>query len=342
MNIINKIAHGGANFLCNTYKGTVFSIKHFKESPLEHLENILFGLAILLGIINFLVTLTLFFINGGYSNPDIMERSGYFVVETFNDSILWKIDCFFIIAIAFLTLFITFRKGSHFQQIVIILDSFFSIILGICFFIYRGIDNRIIPVPEKQFISFWNQYGSILSKSFSIACLIIVISLVIAAAIKKEGRANIKHFLILSIALFFVIPMILLLIVNIFDIVFYLIVFAMALFILFMVLSGLGEGSSSGSFEHSSIKGSGKKKMSAETTTNKKAPSKVKSFKLSSGVHVRKVHGYQHDYVQSYNYSGGYGEICSLYDLRKGNFIIYDKDGKQLGENDIPWDNGKW
>lgn len=171
MDIIKKIIHNVAGFLCNMYKSTVFSVKNFKENPWVHLENILFGSAMLLSIINFLITLTLFFINGGYSNPDLMERSGYWVVETFNDSILWKIDYFLIIPIVFLSIFIIFREGNHFQRIVIIGDFIFSIILSICFFIYQGIDNRIIPVPEKQVISFWNKYGSLLSKSFSIACL---------------------------------------------------------------------------------------------------------------------------------------------------------------------------
>lgn len=62
------------------------------------------------------------------------------------------------------------------------------------------------------------------------------------------------------------------------------------------------------------------------------------TLKHEYGVKAYKVHGHQHDYIESNNGFAS-SEFCSLADFRKGLYRIEDSKGNALNEGDIPWKN---
>lgn len=193
------------------------------------------------------------------------------------------------------------------------------------------------------------EYAQVSGLLFCAAALVILISFV-KLVCSSEGRDAFYAGCRAGLWSFVILPLILLLAENVVPLTvgigkFLLLgVVVIIVVILGWILLGEAEGSSGTSTASAgSSRDAGKQlNVKAYRPANKETHSETKDNcryvdRGFLGFKLYRVHGILHDYVEQSN-GIGQSEICSLYDLRKGKFHIYDQaTKKEIREEEIPW-----
>lgn len=335
-----------AGKLQKTYRTTIDAIKNFRENPIDNFRDALFGITLAIILLNLVSSVTLFAVQGGYANQiaaitghsasggiDSPFQIGNRVFELFYSGVLWNIGWILIlIQIAFLV-FLAIWKSKPAQKVVLSIDLAFTLILGLCAAVYQGINRRIISLSqeqETQLVELFQRSGQTIITVFFALCAVVGTLFIIIVLLKAECRAVLKNTLISSSIFVLLCPLILCIVGNIIPLVFAIVLGLIIAGVFSFILSGVG--GSGGGASPAPTKSTPSAKGSAPST--KSSPIVIR---LERGVEVYKVHGFQHDYIERRNSLDGYSEICSLNDLRRGRFVIYDASGRQLSEKNIPW-----
>jgi len=336
--------------LSDTYRRTIYAVTHMKENPAVYIRDALFGFSLAVIVLNLIISIVLFAVEGGYSAQiaaitgstsggiDAATRTGNRVLELFRGGVLWNVSWALIVAQVLFLIFTSFWKGNLAKRIILVIDLIFALILGLCAAVYQGVNRRIIQLPKEQearLVELFQRSGQTIYTVFFALCAAAGIFLVIVALLNADGRTALKYLIISIAILYLVCPAILLLAGNIIPLIVSLVLAAIiGVVFCFTVSAVTSGGDSSGHSGGGNSKVISKPTSSARPSATAKPASNIK--RLDWDTKVRKVRGYQHDYVECYTSLAGY-DLCSLSDLRSGKFVIYDANGRRLSENDIPW-----
>jgi len=329
-----------------------YSIVHFTGAPIENLGVIIPGTVILTALVALVVALIIFIATGGYNgqissiktngfdgiSAALTNGTVYILYGRVVSSIIKMLlgAQFIIMMIAF------FLNATKVKRIIMIVDLvltgvFIVTIIGIVQ-IYTG----KIVFSDEQAIRVANMIDG--TNKESAKTLLIVLSIVAIATIVSflililitESRWMLEYGIISGLISMVAIPLIVLLIENIIPLIAGIVALAILGLILWFVFSSLagGESSSNVSSNHTVDTHEKPQKESKKIESDKNTEVISLGF---SGFKLWKVHGIMHDYIARDN-GLAQAEVCTLDDLRKGKFHLYDKsNGKEIKESSIPW-----
>ncbi|MBB2182797.1 hypothetical protein H0486_07900 [Lachnospiraceae bacterium MD1] len=344
------------------------SVRNFKVNPIDNLAVIIPALIVLTMVIGWIVAFIMFIVDGGYLKQITQIRLSGFgfdgvkksltngTIHILYGSFVGTIVKVLLCSQSIIILISFFKKATKVKRVIMIIDLVIAgiIIVGILLLIWLYIGK--IRLSDSQIISLINFLNGIDKQKkqlFLIVLVVVVVAIVISALVlilTSESKWMFKDGSLAALS-FLLFPLALLLVENIIPLIvgalFLAIIACVIWLILYLVASGglsSGEGASSAS--SSSVSSSSGYSSYSGTSSKKQADAvKMKDKNCEYvdlgflGMKLYRVRGILHDYVERDN-GVGTGEVCSLDDLRKGNFHIYDKaTGKEIKECDIPWRN---
>lgn len=344
-------------FLINTMEKVVNAVKSFRKNPIDSIGimvPVLVGLTALIGFITAYIT---FFVNGGYTEQiELIKTNGIDGInKAFTGGTIYIIYSGIILGIisvllvvAFIMMMIAYftRESKAKKIIMIVFIAFTALLGGIILLIDAIYEGKVEPVTE-QGISILelldNSNMPMIILVIAVLALLLVVSIFMLLFTAKSGWM-VKHNIKAALTSFVGLPLFLLFLENIVPLFAGIIVLAVIGGLIYLIIksvsssAGSGGGVSSSSGESSS--GHSKNSLDKSKGDDKKNDKNCVYVDLGIlGGKLYKMHGLiDPDYV-GYNGSGlAISYICSLDDLRKGRFHIYDKaTGKEIKESDIPW-----
>ena len=351
------------NFIRNRITETAASFKDFKSDYSDSLCLIFTNMAIAASFIGLIVLAVIFAADGGYAKAfeEISANGISFPPPAADDNVYMMysgipgiITEVLLILYAAALIVHFYRHTGVVRRIlmsaVLALESA-NVIFAALFLPYIDkVGQGEITVDETQYELLESIYYSAPlgrpGNYFLIFGAIIMVFAVILLLTHSWSRRLFLHALPAVVLVFAVFPLLLYMIENIVALVFGAILLLVIIVMIFLGISSVSSGSESSSGDGSSAKSSGApEKSNSSASKNGSSEKKQNSSKQprtytlpSSGVKLHKVHGILHDYIETSNIINN-SELCTLYDLQKGKFIIYDSTGRRLSENDIMWKN---
>ena len=271
------------------------AIKGFAEDPLSSLGTILPAAIMITGIVSGILAYIGFITDGEYqSQLDVIRADGFF--QALNSNFTngtagdvtsgWAGILLTVLVAAQLILFavILWKRGGLPGRIVIVLDLIAAVVWGVFFFTVMGIRfGENVPVINRQFaidtLNGLYEKGhdiNAMARIYLIAGMVIVLILALCAFLVKDARRAFLDLVIAVIFTWLLIPIVLLILENIFSlgsaaVLFLIVLIAGKFFLSFLSGEGgeSGGGSSGGSHAHKAPKAD--------------APSKAPEKKESSG-----------------------------------------------------------
>ena len=328
----------------------LFGIATFKENSYEALVNMIPSLMICITIISSIIALVKYIVDGTLKMQiDIVTTDGFEGVynaftsgttSIFNQGIVPCI-LWILVLINVIIIILCFYKTEDTSKKRIltgglIIFGVLVLIFGIMLFLSSGLFT--ISREVRDFYWSITLNGAPLFSIIGVVSLLLSVVLVIFSVKGSNIVWMIKDLGMAMLLSFIVMPLAIALIENIVPIVAGAIGIAIAVLVIFVMvfLGGKILFSGAGDSQTSSYNSSTTKSSTVNATVSKKTYRD--SLKLEYGVKAYKVHGYQHDYIESNNGFAS-SEFCTLADFRKGLYRIEDSKGNALREEDIPWKN---
>ena len=340
-------------FLNNTMDEVVNAVKSFTKNPIDSigiLIPVLIGLTALIGFITAYIT---FIVNGGYTEQiELIKTNGIDGInKAFTSGTIYIIysgivpgiiSVLFVVAFIMMMIAYITRESKAKKIIMIVILSFIALIGGIILLIDTIYERKVEPVTAQEIsilelLDDFNMPMIILV--IAVLALLLVVSLFILLFTAKSGWM-VKHNITAALTSFVGLPLLLLFLENIVPLFAGIVVLAVIGGVIYVIFKSVSSSAGSGGGVLSSSEGSssGHSKNSLDKSKDEKKNDKNCAYVNLDGK-LYKIHGLiDPDYV-GYNGSGlAISYICSLDDLRKGRFHIYDKaTGKEIKESDIPW-----
>lgn len=329
---------------------TIDSIKDFNKN---HINNFGFLIPIamsLTSIISAVVGYIIFIAKGGYSTQFLhIKQSGIdgitksFTTGTsgfLTGGIVLKIVFFLFLAQLVVMLIAYFRESEKAKKILMIIDlSLFAIVIIASVVIFL--------IANGSIEAYQNQLVLNIKTIKTIYCILALLALVIFIVLVLISKCRwMLGYSVLCLALnFIVMPLIMLLIENIIPLVLGIIVLVFIAGMIYLIFKVILSENSEGSFSTASDSSTNMNEINDKIEQKGKAGEPVKEensiyiqdLNKFLGIKLYKVHGIFHDYVESDN-GIGTRELCSVEQLDKGKFHIYDsKSSREVQPHEIPW-----
>ena len=333
----------------------IYSIKNFNENRLENVSTLMPVVMVAMSIVLYITQYIVFIVKGGYKEQvNLLKENGVDgIMQAFSlgdfgttveniDTLL--LNCILLVGVC-LVMYMIIVKQETKKRNILIVDIIILAVLGCCYFLFDLVNGRKIRLSQEQeeaFIKFIftnNIEGiPILFIVFGIL-FIISVGVLLYFALRSEYRDILKMLCVASVLSYAGIPLFFLLLKNIIPllsgIVALVLIYLLCALVMKMIVSGLS--SENGSCSQGGTYGSNdnyEKRKQVKPLDIRKPDNNM--YVVPSGVMLHKVRGSMHDYIER-STSLSSSEVCSLADLQKGKFLIYDSKGRRLGENDIPW-----
>ena len=299
---------------------------------------------ILVAVLGFIISLVQFMIYDGYQT-ELNSLTNFDFESAFSKQTLSfdaSVICDYIfqglLLVAVIVMLILFYKTATEKKKIFVSASLaFAAITIISVELFLAINYRRITLSkgmEEQFIRFFSSF----TPETIYYCKIGFMVLCIAAATivgfllftTKNIRPAMRYIIIALIAQKLVLPLLLFVIEHIFSIVAF-IIFAIIFILVGKVFLSFSEIDSSYDEEFEEYNRAAVRKNTKKGNRNRK------EYHVPDGIELVKVKGLTCDYVERYNSIGGSSRVCTLYELRSGEFKIYDKYGRRIGEHDLLW-----
>lgn len=349
-------------FKTNLYQEIVKQIKNFKDSPLENLCYLINVVGFLMAIVGGIVSYVIFITNGVYAeHVAILKENGIGnmkeaftsgTVSYFTKGIPGSIALLLVLTNLILSIIICVKNSGIAKKIAMFVALSLFGVTGIFFFFYFLAASGFFGHnynSDNIFIQLYNKTSNMETFLIVFTCILLasIILQIILLCCTYETKGIFINTLYMAIAYFIAIPLIILFLENIIPLVagavYIIIIVAILLVIGFVLLSGASEGGSSGvsSGSSGSSKGGGasssEPKPAAPKPRDRVVKEKNRAF-VPKGLKVVRVKGFTHDYVATENFVGMTYELCSVEELEKGKFHIFDTDsGREITKYEIPW-----
>lgn len=343
-------------FIGNTKERTVASIYNFKENPLDSLGQIIPVLIGLTAFIGFIVAYVMFVVSGGYTNQlEYIKENSFLKEEAYTSGTVHIINQGIVSMIInallcaqFVVIMITYfkREPKFMKAFAIIYMVLIGCVYGFRTILIAILTNKII-LPDSTLHKMVDLLDKMNIESFDIVTsaafdvILIGIILFLTLLLVAKNRWMVGHGTVAFLIAYVVFPLLLLCLENIIPLVLgvvFLVILGAVMWFIFGSIAG--EGGSGGTYVSSVRSSGGKKSTSNEKneTVPEKNCSRITYLNHIGGSKLYKVHGSLHDYVELDNGPVA-REICSLSDLEKGKYHIYDESqgGREVKSSEIPW-----
>lgn len=335
-----------------------WAVENFRQNPLDNLAVIIPVLAGITAIIGVVVAYILFIVNRGYAEQiDVIKLHGidgiseaftYGTTYIIYGNIVGNIIKLFLGVEIIVMLVAYFIKESKAKKILMIID----LVLLVCWcgiaILLDAIFTRKIELTKEQENKILEALDIIKMQStrqiFDMLTVLVVVIIVlfIVLVLISKSRWMLGYAVKATLFSFVGLPLILLFLENVIPMIAGIVALSflcVVILIIFMSVVSGEETSGNSSPSDSSATSPSNFYSSPKSKEKKKEHEKnCEYIELGFlGFKIYRVHGVMHDYVERDN-GVATAEICSLDDLRKGRFHIYDKaTGKEIRENEIPW-----